>query len=326
MKDKIKVLSVNILIFILLLSFSEITVRIFYPRIKLPGTEKTLIKDNVYYNSPGLVPNSYGLSNGVVKYINALGFWKYKKAVKDSKRKWLFLGDSITMGLGIESDSTFPGLLNNTLPNVAVLNPSLVGYSSKDYLNIVKKLFDKGNKLGIDSVFIFWCLNDVYSNYTAIKTPEIKSNGFFNKIVIFFRNNFKLYHLIKGTFTDRQKAYYLFDEKFYNEQNPNFLKAVANLTGIKNILDKYEIKLYVVLLPYEYQLRMRNNNYLSPQKLMINVLKRKDITTLNLADYLIGYYNNGGGVSDLFLFGVGIHFSIKGHKIIYSILKKLFRE
>jgi hypothetical protein len=57
-----------------------------------------------------------------MKYSNALGGWKYKKQIADSLNKWLLLGDSVTMGIGIDNDSTFAGIMDKSFRDVNRIN------------------------------------------------------------------------------------------------------------------------------------------------------------------------------------------------------------
>ncbi len=56
------------------------------------------------------------------------------------------------MGIGVENDSTFAGLLNLYLKDAKIYNSALIGHSSEDYLNITEQLIlNKKNKLYIYS-------------------------------------------------------------------------------------------------------------------------------------------------------------------------------
>ena len=142
LSKKLKIIGWNIFIPLVLLLLLELIVRITLPEIQLQGLDRKILLDSVYFSSPGLRENSNGMSNGVIKSVDINRFWKVNNStVKNVKRKILFLGDSATMGIGVENDSTFAGLLNSFLEDAIVYNSSLIGYSSKDYLNIVQKHF-----------------------------------------------------------------------------------------------------------------------------------------------------------------------------------------
>jgi len=319
MKSFLKTAFVNIFIVLILFSISEICIRIFYPEVNFPGTQKSLLKDSVYYDSPGLVPNSQGLSNGITKYVDDRGFWKYSAHKNNAKKKLLFLGDSVTMGIGVDSDSTFAGLINISHSEIEILNPSLIGYSSRDYLNIIKKiLVENKNQLNISSVFIFWCLNDVYSSNRPLEDADGNLPDVSSSLITFFRNNFTLYHFLKNIFTDRPKTYYLFDKNFYNEENKYFKKAASDIVSIKNITCELNLDLHLILLPYEYQLRISDQ---IPQITLTKVLSENKINTHNFKSGLV---SKNSKLSNLYLYGDGIHFSKLAHKMIYSIFKEKF--
>ncbi len=197
-KKAIKIVLSNFVIISLLFLFAEIIIRITHPEIKFPRIEKSLIKDSLYYSSPGLIPNAQGYSNDVFKIVNHLGFWRYSKKYNKNKPSWLICGDSITMVIGCENASTFISIMNNTIDSINILNSALIGYSSADYFNVTKKLLvDEKNSLHITKVMIFWCLNDIYSNFPDIETPGFHNDNLFGKVMIFFRTNSKLYQFLK---------------------------------------------------------------------------------------------------------------------------------
>jgi hypothetical protein len=242
------------------------------------------------------------------------GFARYSKSVKNGK-KILYIGDSVTMGIGVEEDSTFAGIINNTQP-YRILNPSLIGYARQDYINVIKKLFvEQKNNLGITGVNLFWCLNDVYNFYPENTTPEIKPTGITGSAFNIFKNNFKLFQFIKNTFTDRPKSYFLYDEQFYKPGNKLFTESVSDLLTISDILKEAKIPFHVYLLPYEYQLR---KGIYKPQQLLSNALKMNNLQVNDLTSLFAKQKN----CKELYLYGDGIHFSEKGHRLIADFLSR----
>lgn len=322
MKSKkiIKLIAINIFVVIILFLVSEIIVRVLGPKIFLPGTEGSLLQDSVYYNSQGLSLIVSGNSMGVRKLTTDERMWKYS-ADKKSKRKILFLGDSVTMGIGVDNDSTFCGRINNAANDILVYNPALIGYSVSDYKNIVKKMFvEEENRLGIAEVVLCWCLNDVYADHLVQNTPQLKSESFWVKGVIFLRNNSHLYQYLKNLFTDRPQKYFLFDNQFYNTQNKIYHDALRDLEEIINTLESVKMKMKIFILPYEYQLRDENyslNN--QPQKLLMSFINDKNVEVLDGANAFLA---NGDDSKGNYLFGDGIHFSERGHKLLADFILK----
>lgn len=314
-----KVIIYNCGIVLLLFIVLEISLRLFVPEIKLPGTQRNLIQDSLFYDSQGLKSNSQGLSAGTKKTVNSNNFWDYSKKNK-AREKILLIGDSVTMGIGIENDSTFAGIINNSCGNIQILNPSLIGYSSHDYKNIIHKLIiDDRNSLGLKEIYICWTLNDIYSNSLIPNTLEFNSGTLWGNIVVFIRSKLYLYQFIKNIFTDRPKSYFLFDSKFYNSNNQLSRKALSDLYDIIGMCDKSKIKLKFVMFPYEYQLR--NNSYSSnngPQMYIQEIL----------SDYNVQFYDAEKAFKNkifnskrYYLYGDGIHFSDLGHRLIAYYLK-----
>lgn len=251
-KRPIKLFVFNILVVILLFILAEIGLRLSLPQIKLPGTEAALLQDSIYYDSQGLRQNVSGKSMGVLKTTTPARTWKYSKN-QNGKRKILFIGDSVTMGIGVENDSTFCRIINNTDTNSQILNPALIGYSVYDYKNIIRKiLVDDINQTGISEVIICWCLNDIYSNELIQNVPQTTDETFFGRMVIFFRNSSYLYQFAKNLFTDRAKDYYLFDDKFYTIDSNTFQKGLNDFDEIIKLMKSTGIKLKILVLPYEF--------------------------------------------------------------------------
>lgn len=299
---------------------AELSVRVFLPQIKLPGTESTLLQDSIYFDSQGLRKNAVGKSMGVLKQTTAVRTWKYVKN-NNSNRRTLFLGDSVTMGIGIENDSTFCGLINNADTSIRVFNPALIGYSVYDYKNIVRKiLVDDGNQNKISEVIVCWCLNDIYSNEIIQNVPQATDETLLGRVLIFFRSNSYLYQFVKNLFRDRSKEYYLFDDNFYSNNNKTFLKGLKDLDEIITLLNSTNVKLKVLLLPYEFQIRDNNYRELNkPQHLLSEFLKSRDVEFYDIAKAFDG---NDENISDYYLYGDGLHFSETGHRIVANYILK----
>lgn len=319
----LRLFSYNIIVVILLFLFSEIFTRIFFNDIQTVGTSKNLLTDSLYYDSPGLVRDSKGSSNGITKSVNSFGFWKYSNE-RIRKRRILYLGDSVTMGVGVESDSTFAGIINNRFDSLTIFNPSLIGYSHVDYYNIIRSLMnDQKNQLKISEVYLFWCLNDLYSTHPNLDSPELQSNGIIFNVINFFRTQSKFYHLLKNLFFDRPESYYLYDSQFYVSSNTYFENAINSIKQINNILVDMNINFTIILLPYEYQMRPGFESHKTPQNLLIQKFLENDI---NVYDFTPNLKVIDLGEKDLYLYGDGIHFSKFGNKIIARILTDILRK
>jgi len=317
---KIALIATNIFIFLTLLVVAELLTRVFYPEIILTGTSGNLIETNKFGESHGLKPNSEGTSHGVVKKVNERGFWKYGKDKKNVAGKILFLGDSITMGIGVESDSSFAGIIYKSLDSYEVLNTSLIAYTSIDYLNIASSLLrNQEYRESIDRIYLFWCLNDVYPRHILNDAPGIIGDDLISSLVGLLRENSKLYHLLKHTFSDRSKSYFLYDRQFYADNNPDFIRSMDNIRTIYQLTKEYDIEFDLYLLPYEYQIRNVSNADFVPQQLIT-----KNLSDLNIKihDCSKAFQNFHDDSQYLYLYGDGIHFSTTGHKLLAKYILK----
>jgi len=320
MKRVITLVLYNIIAVIIILLLLEFFVRILHPEIKSQGTDKELIKENAYKDSPGFKPNSKGISNGVEITIDEYGLRQTKIPIDKTKVSWLLIGDSVTMGLGVESDSTFAFGLQEQNKNVNILNSGYFGYSLKDYINVIDYYLKKKKDFQIQKIALCWCLNDIYSG----EVMEYESPGggiryFFNDILTWLRWNSRLYTFIKSYVSDRQKKYFEFDKQFYSPDSSLFVNAINQLAELNRKCLINKVEFMVVLLPYEYQLRERDNY--QPQELMKKYLEEKNIRVVATHTFMVGESIHS---KSLFLFGDGLHFSSIGHRWISEILTAEF--
>jgi len=308
--------------FLFIILLLEAGIRIIFPNIKSQSIDRNIIIDNKYYNSPGLKPNTHGTVNDVMFYIDKYGFSKFFSSVNESKKAWLFLGDSVTMGIGVENDSTFAGRVHNLSKMHNVLNPSTIGYNLRDYVNIVQYfVVEKKLNFNIHHVTLFWCLNDVYSDISSFDTPGGNVRLIFGDLLRYVRFKSRIYLLLKNIFFDRAKSYYFFDAAFYDKNNNNFQSSIQNIKRINKLCKDRNIYFEIVLLPYEYQLRFKSEDNLKPQSLMKRELIADNVCVLDPIDYLISQKQKS---KKFYLFGDGIHFSDFGHKIISEYILNYF--
>ncbi|HVO75394.1 MAG TPA: SGNH/GDSL hydrolase family protein [Ignavibacteriaceae bacterium] len=313
MKRILLIILYNTAAVILLFLVLEFLVRIFVPGIRLQGTDVSLFEDNIYYSSAGLKPNTSGVSNGAMIYTDKYGFRKNRTSFDKTKKSILLLGDSVTMGIGIETDSTFSSILQDSLESPNILNPSMFGYNIQDYKNLLNYFLSKG-ELQITHVVICWCLNDIYDkSINAFEVPGRSIRYFFGDILSWLSNSSCLYTYIKTLVSDRSKGYYIFDSKLY--RNKKLLeRSVFILNEMKMKCRESRIQFSVLLLPYEYQLRV-NKPY--PLIILEKSLTENGIEVINAFPF---FKNQNINSKSFYLYGDGIHFSNAGHKVIAAAL------
>lgn len=292
----------------------EMTVRIFVPEIGPQGTTRSIVADSLYHSTHGLRPLSSGTTNGAPVSVDRYSFRKSGTEIDTAKASWLFLGDSVTFGIGVEDDSTFSAIVQTRIDSFNILNPSTSGYHINSYWNVFRCLvLENRHNLKISRVSIFWCLNDVSANVTDFELPGGKIRYFFSDFLTFIRIHSRLYYFIKTLVFDRPKSYFLFDRAFYDVEHPEFQNALKTINKMNNLCQERHISFDLCLLPYEYQLREGD---FTPQNLLKEAIKNK----LNVLDPFQVEADKNLNSKTYFLYGDGIHLSNFGHKYIAEFL------
>lgn len=315
MKKTVLLIGYNVAAVIFLFLLSELVVRLFIPRVKPQGTTRAIIADSLYGSTYGLKPLSAGKSHGVPLEVDRFGFRKYSVKIDASRASWLFLGDSVTFGPGVEGDSTFAGIVQGGIDSLNILNPSTSGYHINNYREVFTELVIRDrHRLNIERVTIFWCLNDVYANVPFVDIPGGKIRYIFSDFLSFVKTHSRLYHFLKNLLFDRPKSYYFFDKQFYTRENPEFRNAVETILEFFDSCRERGVLFELVLLPYEYQLRTGD---FAPQDLMEEVFKNTGIRIWR--PFQTGAERHPD-FKALFLYGDGIHFSNYGHRRLAEFL------
>jgi hypothetical protein len=327
---------------VLIYGFSELLVRILVPSIQPQGTDRILYAENRFGESHGLRPNSTGCSNGAAVHVDGNGFRVTSIRPDTAGVGWLLLGDSVTLGIGVEEDSTFSGILQSRFRRINVLNPSMIGWDVRDYVRVFRHYaVENRNRLNIDRVLVFWCMNDLYRGDEAAEMPGAKIRALAGKPFDTLRAHSRFYYFLKTHLFDRARDYYLFDSRLYSEGSPAVADAIGRLVELRescralqcrrpgvsrvpankripnqNIRDGMAFT--VVLLPYEYQLRDRIIGCDEPQRIMSAELESRGIEVLDALPYL---RVSGMSSKKLYLYGDGIHMSAAGHRMIADFLR-----
>lgn len=293
----------------------EVFIRIFSHDINPQDTDSGLMKDSVYFSSPGLVPHAEGFSFGKKIRVDEHGFLRSRHPFDPKKKSKFIFGDSVAMGTGVETDSTFSVRLQDYYgDSLNIVNVSLLGYNALDYLNLANYFFSE-NKFNIEEVLVVFCLNDIYPDRSNVLM--MSSNSFLGPLAGFLKANSHLYLWLKGKFFDRQKAYFDHDLEMY--RNDALVNSQAkHLYDIMELCSRHGIGLNVIILPYEYQLRNKEKKELRlPQEKIRKLLEEKNIPALDPFDYLSQRIASS---KDAYLFADGIHFSSYGHGLITGFL------
>lgn len=304
-----RIFVINVFVVAILLVGIEIAIRVTHPEITPLGTDARLVSDSVFSELPGPNPKASGTSNGATFHVDADGFWRYSVKNDAGAPSWLLIGDSVTMGMGVDPDSSYAGILARRFPRLTIRNPSLIGYSSSHYARLIEYFVtsEASRVHPIERITIFWCLNDASSG-NQVAEPNQQHRRIAEPLLSKARRHAFTYQWIKASFFDRPQAYYRHDSRFYTGKSLEL--AVADLESIAELCFEHDYSCDIILLPYEYQLR---EHLLEPQQLLAERLAGLPVEIYNPAQWLL---NTAGSPDDLYLYGDGIHFSERGHRLI----------
>jgi lysophospholipase L1-like esterase len=298
----------------MLLITAEAISRVILLRVYNRGFDSSLIIDNKYFNSAGLKSNAAGTVWGKSFSTDELGGRRNPKAAS-AKNKWLYIGDSVTEGVGVDDSCTFSSLSSERKKDFQLYNISLIGYSLSDYANVLKYYLPADTT--IKRVTLFYCLNDVYGTAKSKDLPEMVRNSFIGKANAFLQQNYATYKLLKLLVFSQSNNYFIYDLQFYENTNPRFTEAMNQLYQCDSLCKLNGTEMYVVLLPYRSQVNGKNDPLL-PQQLVQDFCNSEGISCHDASTYL----KESKDSENLYLFADEIHLSETGHRVVAHFLQK----
>jgi len=299
-------------ILFLLEGFSRLLLTKLYSR----DFDSSLIIENKYSTSSGLKPSAKGKVWGQQFTTDKFGGRASGVPLNSTKKKWLFIGDSVTEGVGVDDESTFASRHARDFLSYDVLNISLIGYSVTDYYNVLNHWLE--NDTSVELVTLFFCLNDVYGTQKSTDLPKMGRQDWIGEISGFLQSNYSTYKLMKLIAFRYNDRYFQYDLQFYQPEHLYFLNTVNALKVCQELCNQRGVFFQVVMMPYQSQLRSENPNALQPQKLLGAYCLTNEIEFSDAYDYL----KNRTNVDELYLFGDEIHFSVKGHDAMAGFLSE----
>jgi lysophospholipase L1-like esterase len=305
------------LIVVALLIVLEISARLILSRIYNRSFDSSLIVDNKYLTSTGLKENATGYVWGKQFHTDQFACRKSPVAYSSKKKKWLFIGDSVTEGVGVDDSSTFAALVAKRVDSVNIMNYSLIGYSDADYLNVLKTLLSNPDS-SFSKVTIFFCLNDVYGSAKTGQLPVMAKRGLIGTLNAWMQDNYATYKLVKLCAYAFSDSYFKYDVKFYTKGNPYFNESMQRLRECDSICNLSGVTMNVMMLPYRSQLNGRDNNE-TPQMMVKDFCAERKITFDAITSTSAGISAPVSG-DVLYLFADEIHFSEAGHKMVANYI------
>jgi hypothetical protein len=209
---------------------------------------------NVKTNSQGLRDKEYSLD-------------------RNSKKRLIFLGDSLTFAWGVEKKQSFESILENTL-GYEIINFAHGNYNTQQEVEFFN---DNWKKYSPDKVVLFYFLND------AEKMQLQTHWGFLSHSQLFTF----IWSRIRST---KGKSYNDYYKHIYSQQYNGLVMVDNAFSKLAKIARDNSIQLQVVLLPDFYNLSSPQftKEYASISKLLI----KHNIEYYDLADDFIGIENS----------------------------------
>ena len=301
-------LLINLVTVVIILTIVEIAAHIILNKVYNRDFDSSLIVEHKYYASAGLKENANGTVWGKAFNTDNTGCRKAAKSPIAGKKKWLFIGDSVTEGVGVDDSSVFSSVVFENIDSVNIQNYSLIGYSVSDYLNVLKAVLNK-NDSSINRATIFFCLNDVYGNVPSNQLPVMTKSNIIGKLNAFLQNHYCTYKLIKLAMFRNSDRYFQYDLQFYNDSNTYFTNAMNILKQCDSVCHLAGVEMNVIVVPYRPQIYGKDKGNSSPQDLIEKFCSQNKIACSDPLEYLSEQPNPGS----LYLFADEIHLSEKGH-------------
>ncbi len=332
----------------LLLSI-EALLRWFVPAIQFRNTDARLIAARSYSDTHGNARNFNGEVFGASVRIDADGFRTNPagRAVAPAAPSVVFLGDSVTFGVGVADGKTFVDLVRESTSRARVINASSIGYFLQSYENVVRTfIVPARERLQIGKVVLGICLNDV----NRAGAPEFATNDGkdayrsasrqsadpakrYSPIAVWFNETFpalnaylrshsKLYLLTRSVALDSGRAH--LDAALIVYEDPHVLKRSLDALGnIDADLRAAGIDLVVLLFPYEYQLRANAPRTYLPQRVLAEFMDARKIRYFDLAqEFRAHMASSGTKAADYYLFDDPMHLSELGHAIVHRFIAR----
>lgn len=170
-------------------------------------------RTNSTYYHHGTKPDQTELTKWFDEYTihtNSLGFFDASErdvSLKKNGKRFVFIGDSFTEGVGEPWENTFPGIVSKELAkeNVELLNAGCISYSPKIYYLKMKYFLEKG--LEMDDLYVFIDISDVQDEIEYAYFKPAEPVPYLSDINLFFYQN---------SFTYR----YFYEKHYYWQENP----------------------------------------------------------------------------------------------------------
>jgi len=248
-------------------------------------------------------PNSEAHLMGVDVRTNSDGFRDDEYPIeKGERRRIMFLGDSLTLGWGVEQEDTFEHLLEHDLnakSPTEIINLGIGNYNTTQEVNL---FIDKGLKYNPDQVVLFYFINDAEPVPQRSRFPGL---GHY-RIITFYWSRIKAFKARLTKAAGFQEYY----SELYGKDAEGWKKSKDALLQLKAICQERGIDLKVVLLPEFHELV--HYTFAKEHKLIGDFLRENGIPFLDLAPF----FRNEDNPQSLWVARDDAHPNARAHRLI----------
>jgi lysophospholipase L1-like esterase len=187
-----------------------------------PGARATLMGVPVAINQDGLRDRDYPVA-------------------RTAARRYVFLGDSLTMAWGVEQEKSFEALLEAKLDARAPTEVLNFGTGNYNTVQEVSLFLAKGLKYKPDVVVLFYFINDAEPTPAVSRWESLGNSRF----VTFFWSRIKSL----ASRLDEQKSFHGYYSGLYADGQPGWKAAQDALLRLKQASVEHGFELKVVVLP-----------------------------------------------------------------------------
>lgn len=177
------------------------------------------------------------LENVEIK-LNSLGM--RSEELNSDKEKILFIGSSISLGWGVDKDSSYVGIFENEINkenlNYQVLNGSVGNYNTYRY---VENFFKNQKTVDPDIIVVNYFINDVETLPMGSDNWLLKNSALAASLSIAYK---KMTSNRDGSLID----YY---NRLYESENRGFLMMKDSLKKLAKYSEENDTKIYFVIIP-----------------------------------------------------------------------------
>jgi hypothetical protein len=246
-----------------LLLLLEITLRVFTNPSVTPGYVQTS-PERRYTLKPHFVGRTYSARCE----INSLGLRDYERPVLDNAFRIVVLGDSITFGIGVEVDQTFPKILEGRLNEefgdrfpVQVFNLGVPSYNTVQEYLYMRESYDTFRP---DMILVVYCAQNDSMN---VSTSHVGMNR--RPMVVTIKNilrNLYSYDFLASRFyllqyrlrardhADEYEQRLFYDNVLYQEDYEGWINTKECFRDIKVFCDENRMSLVFAISANNYQL------------------------------------------------------------------------